>query len=162
MQRWLAVGVAVILLVAGGYVWTRGSAPRGGALAAAMPVTGAGLPAIPDDPLVAPVSDVTPADREARRFNRFDKDKDGAVTRDEYLATRRKAYARLDVDGDGSLSFDEYSAKTTKKFNTADLNRDKQLASAEFATTAAKRRARPAACPPADAAQGDAPRDDEG
>lgn len=162
MQRWLAIGVAVILLVAGGYVWTRGSAPRGGALAAAVSATGAGLPAIPDDPLVAPVSDVTPADREARRFNRYDKDKDGAVTRDEYLATRRKAYARLDLDGNGSLSFDEYSAKTTKKFNTADLNRDKQLASAEFATTAAKRRARPAACPPTEAASGDAQRDDEG
>ena len=161
MQRWLAAGVAIILLVAGGYIWTRGSAPRGSALAAA-PVAGAALPAIPDDPLVAPVSDVTPADREARRFNRYDKDRDGAVTRDEYLATRKKAYARLDLDGNGSLSFDEYAARATKKFNTADLNGNKQLASTEFATTAAKRRPRPAACPPAEVPQGDTLREDEG
>lgn len=159
MQRWLAVGVAVILLAAGSYLWTRGSAPRGAALAAA-PVAGTALPAI-DDPLVAPVSDVTPADREARRFNRYDKDKDGAVTRDEYLASRRKAYARLDLDGNGTLSFDEYAARATKKFANADLNRDQQLASAEFATTAVKRRPR-AACPPADAARDEAPREDEG
>lgn len=158
MQRWLAVGVAVILLVAGGYIWTRGSAPRGAALAAA-PVAGAALPTS-DDPLVAPVSDVTPADREARRFSRYDKDKDGAVTRDEYLANRRKAYARLDLDGNGTLSFDEYAARATKKFETADLDRDRQLASADFATTAVKRRAR-AACPP-ETAREDAPREDEG
>lgn len=161
MQRWLAIGVAVILLVAGGYIWTRGSTPRGAALAAA-PIAGVALPVPNDDPLVAPVSNVTPADREARRFNRYDKDRDGAVTRDEYLASRRKAYARLDLDGNGSLSFDEYAARATKKFDTADLNRDRALAAAEFATTAVKRRARAAACPPAETARDEAPREDEG
>src|SRR3546814_9223897 len=39
--------------------------------------------------------------REERRFNRYDKDRDEAITREEYLASRRKAFAKLDVNGDG-------------------------------------------------------------
>ncbi len=42
-------------------------------------------------PLVAPASSVTPADREARRFGRYDKDRDAKISRDEYLAARIKS-----------------------------------------------------------------------
>ena len=65
----------------------------------------------------------------------------GELTRDEYLASRRKAYAKLDANGDGRLSFDEWAAKTTTKFATADKGRDGALDAAEFATTAVKRKA---------------------
>jgi len=159
MQRWVALGVMAVLLAGGIYLFTRPSPNAAFAEPAA-----AGRPIAPGQgeapPLVAPVSDVSPATKEARRFNRYDKDRDGEITRDEYLLSRRKAYARLDLDGDGKLSFDEYSAKAIKKFATADASRDTKLTPVEFATTAATRRPRTAAnCLPAER---DAGRDDEG
>jgi len=100
-------------------------------------------------PLVAPVSDVTPADREAKRFSRYDKDKDGSITRDEYFANRHKAFANLDVNHDGKLSFEEYSVKAITKFDTAEVSHDGKLTPVEFATTAVKRKPRTkAVCPP--------------
>ena len=160
MQRWVALGVMTVLLAGGIYLFMRPSSHPNAALAEP---TVAGRP-IPTDeaapPLVAPVSDVSPATKEQRRFNRYDKDRDGEITRDEYLLSRRKAYAKLDLDGDGKLSFDEYSAKAVKKFTTADASRDARLNPAEFATTAVKRRPRPINCPPPEAAP--AARDEEG
>ena len=160
MQRWLAIGVTIALLIGGGWIWSKGGGPRGDrALAAATGIAGQPVRTTAGDELVAPVSDVTPADREARRFNRYDKDRDGAVTREEYFVSRQKAYARLDLDGDGKLSFAEYSAKAAKKFMTADLNRDQQLGAAEFASTAVKRRVRTAPECPVVAGDGDDARD---
>jgi EF hand len=86
---------------------------------------------------------------EQRRMKRYDKDADGFVSREEYLASRRKAYGKLDKDGDGKLSFDEYATKTIDKFNTADASGDTKLSVTEFATTAAKRKAAALVeCPP--------------
>src|SRR3546814_10681593 len=79
--------------------------------------------------------------REERRFNRYDKDRDEAITREEYLARRRKAYAKLDVNGDGRLSFEEWAIRTTDKFAKADADGSKVLTRAEFATTRVKRKA---------------------
>lgn len=143
MKGWIAGGVAALLMILAEAMWSRADPPA----AAIRPAAPA--PAADVLPLVAPASDVTPADREARRFNRYDKDRDGRVSRDEYLAARRKAFAKLDVDGDGKLGFDEYSVKTIAKFGTADADRDQQLAAAEFATTAVTRtpRTKPV-CPP--------------
>ena len=141
MQRWLAIGVTIVLLIGGGWIWSSAGSARGDRALAAPGDAGRPIPG-GGEGLVAPVSDVTPADREARRFNRYDKDRDGTITRDEYFVSRRKAYARLDLDSDGKLSFEEYSAKAAKKFTTADLDRDAKLAADEFATTAVKRRAR--------------------
>lgn len=101
---------------------------------------------------VAPLPDTAPAatdlTREQRRFSRYDKDRDGGVTREEYLAQRRKAYAKLDVDGDGRLSFDEWAVKATTKFAGADRDRSGTMSATEFATTAVKRKPAPR-CPPA-------------
>ncbi len=157
MQRWVALGVMAVLLAGGIYLFTRPSSHPNAAFAEPA---AAGRPIPPGEndapPLVAPVSDVSPATKEARRFNRYDKDRDGEITRDEYLLSRRKAYAKLDLDGDGKLSFDEYSAKAVKKFTTADASRDAKLNATEFATTAVKRRPRAAVnCPPAEAVQVD-------
>src|SRR3546814_7679532 len=65
--------------------------------------------------------------REERRFNRYDKDRDEAITREEYLASRRKAFAKLDVNGDGRLSFEEWAIRTTDKFAKADADGSKVL-----------------------------------
>jgi len=140
MRRWLALGLALVALVAAGFFWTR-DRPVALATEAAMP-----LPEGIDDeaPLVAPVSRVTPQQREIRRFGRVDGNNDQRISREEYLANRQKAFARLDLNGDGQLAFDEYTAATAKKFGKADRNGDGSLTDAEFATTAPKRSARPA------------------
>ena len=98
--------------------------------------------------------DVPPAasdeSREQRRFARYDKNEDGKVSREEYLAARRRNYDRLDTNHDGKLDFDEYAAKAIVKFNDADKDRSATLDAAEFATTADKRRTGVTApCPPA-------------
>ena len=138
----LALGVAVLALVAAGFLWTR-DAPV--ATASEAPRLAADPGPDDDGPLEAPASAVTDADREARRFARFDKDTDARISRAEYLVNRTKAFAKLDVNGDGKVGFDEYAAATVAKFGKADRNGDGALAAGEFATTAAKRKAK-AAC----------------
>jgi len=150
--KWVGGGLAVVLLLIAALLWHR-SAPSTAALQLGTPASAQiAASGVANGPLVAPLSDVTPADREAKRFTRGDKDKDGVISREEYLANRRKAFAKLDLDHDGKLSFDEYSAKAITKFATADSDHDGKLKPVEFATTAAKRnpRTRPI-CPPAPA-----------
>ena len=141
MRRFLALAVALLALVGAGLLWTR-DRPAAVATEAVAPVAAADPEEEPA--LVAPASSVTPADREARRFGRYDKDRDAAISRDEYLASRKKAFARLDTDGDGKLGFDEYAAATVKKFGKADRDGNGTLDADEFSTTAPKRRATPA------------------
>ena len=87
--------------------------------------------------------------REERRFSRYDKDKDGGVAREEYLKSRRTAFAKLDSNGDGRLSFDEWAVKTTDKFAAADKDKSGVLTPVEFATTRVVRKAKaPVRCPP--------------
>lgn len=148
VPRWLAATVVVAFIGLAVMLWR--STPPAQRLALRAPaVAGVTGEAASDAPLLAPVSDVTPLDREAKRFKRYDKDKNGTIDRDEYLAARKKAFAKLDTDHDGKLSFDEYSAKAIAKFDTADASRDGKLTAAEFATTAVKRKPRTkAVCPP--------------
>lgn len=151
-----------VAMVAGGFAGLAGIA------AAALIWTGdprpaAALPPPPqqteaveaDEPLPDTVPEASPKTREEKRFGRYDKDRDGAITRDEYLVSRRKAYAKLDKDGDGRLSFEEWATKTTTKFAGADRDKSGSMSAAEFATTAVKRRpARRAPCPPGQAEEG--------
>jgi hypothetical protein len=147
MWRYLAGAVAALMLVGAGWLLF-------GARATTEPV----LPAMPaqtaaaDEPLPETVPEATPRTREQKRFGRYDKDRDDSITRDEYLLSRRKAYARLDANGDGRLSFEEWSVKTIAKFTTADRDKSGAMSPAEFATTAVKRTARaPVKCPPVEA-----------
>lgn len=153
MRQFVLGAGSALLLAAGGIVYWSGSArtespiPPRPAGAAIAPFAAADLPEPPA------ASEKT---REEKRFARYDKDKNGAVAREEYLAARRKAFAKLDSNGDGRLAFEEYAVKTVEKFGTADGDRSGALTPAEFAKTRVVRKAKPRPdCPPATAARDD-------
>ncbi len=150
MKQFVLGAGSALLLAAGGVVWWSGSAR----VESPIPSAPAGTPIIPlaaaDLPEPPAASEKT---REEKRFSRYDKDKNGAIAREEFLAARRKAFAKLDVNGDGRLSFEEYAVKTIERFGKADGDRSATLTPAEFATTrivrkTSKARPRPD-CPPA-------------
>jgi EF hand domain-containing protein len=85
------------------------------------------------EPLKAPESDQKT--REEKRFSRYDKNRDGKVEADEYLAARHRNFDKLDVDHNGALSFPEYAAKGIEKFDAAG-GRKGWLSPAEFVATA--------------------------
>ena len=146
MRRILGFVVALAgVLGAGLIVWR---APPVTQPAAALVVAAAdadGRSADAPEPLAAPRSPMSDADREARRLARYDKDDDGAVNRAEYLVNRQKSFVKFDRNRDGRLDFEEFAVATAVKFTRADRNADNALSPAEFASTAAKRKAK-AAC----------------
>jgi len=146
MGRFLAGAASALLLAAGGlFLWT--GLARHDSRLPAPPVAGL---------FAASAQDVTSADppqasektREEKRFDRYDRNKDGKVDRGEYLLNRQRAFARLDTNHDGKLSFDEYAVKTEAKFAKADADKSGVLDPTEFATTRVVRKAKPR-CPPA-------------
>ena len=143
MWRYLIGALGALLLVAAG-VLILGQRSEPGRADAAAPLA---LSAPAQDGATAPdaaLPEASERTREQKRFDRYDKDRDATVTREEYLASRRKAFAKLDANGDGRLSFDEWAVKTTARFAAADADRSGTLTAQEFATTAPKRKARPA------------------
>lgn len=157
MWRYLAGAGAALALAGAGVMVFSGHATAPPLLASA-PAATAGADdgqALPDD-----VPAATAKTREEKRFGRYDKDRDGSVTRDEYLAARHKAFAKLDKDGNGQLSFDEWAVKAETKFAAADHDRSGAMNPVEFATTAVKRSKRPRVkCAPT---QAQAPEEGEG
>jgi len=158
MWRYLLGGLAALLLLGAGLLLFHGetrsdAAVRSGAMTRLAPVEEA--QAGEAAPVVLP--EAPERSREQKRFDRYDKDRDAKITREEYLTSRRKAFAKLDANGDGQLSFDEWSAKTAKRFADADTDRSGVLTAAEFATTKPKRKARrpTCACPAAPARDDD-------
>jgi hypothetical protein len=167
LVRWGPLAAAAAVLAAGIVVWQRDSHPA--VLAVAPPPAAPGAPAAPavaeapppaPPPLVAPsvprpvVVSPDDAEKEARRFARLDTDRSSSISRDEYLASRRKSFDKLDTNGDGAVSYDEYSAKAAKKFAGADANGDGKLSASELATTAPKHRAKPVADAPPEPPEG--------
>jgi hypothetical protein len=147
MWRYVVGAAAALLLALGGIFLFRTPASSQPKLAAAPAVAASDI-ADADDPLPeAPKASART--REEKRFDRYDKDRNDAITRDEYLLSRRKAFAKLDSNGDGRLDFDEWAVKTTAKFSGADKDNSGVLTRAEFASTAPKpRKAKPkCACP---------------
>ncbi len=145
MRRLILGSAASLLLVTGAVLIWQGNAeapaiasvpapqPR---LASAMaPIS---LARIPDAPSADPQS------KEEKRFARADKDENGRITLAELVEPRRKAYAKLDLDQDGKLSFEEWAVKTIDKFGDADADKNRILSPAEYATTAPKRKTKPA------------------
>lgn len=101
--------------------------------------------------------------REQKRFSRFDRNRDGQVTRNEMLGTRVKAFQKLDINHDNMLSFEEWAVKTSDRFKQIDGNHDGIITPAELtaydAAVAAKKKQRKASCNPVagkrDAGEGD-------
>ncbi len=160
MWRYLAGAASALVLIMAGFFLVRSMAGQ------------EVLPPVPETTVEAEKADITELanpmrfagstkppsatelSKEEKRFNRYDKDKNGAVAKAEYLASRQKAYTKLDVNGDGVLSFDEYAVKTVKKFAAADRDKTGSLNRSEFSTTRVVRKLRPKLnCPPAAAQQ---------
>ena len=160
MWRFLVGGVAALMMV-GAVILFMGKRARSDSVLPAL--SAAVAPATGDDALPGSVPEASDKTREQKRFDRYDKDRDGKVTREEYLVARRKAFAKLDVNGDGKLSFDEWAVKAETKFAAADADKSGAMTPAEFATTAVKRKAaRRVKCPQVPAAAPADAKDDEG
>lgn len=145
MWRYVAGGMAALLAtVAGTLLWSSWAGTKS---FVGTPPPAANAPLGPVD--VAAPLEASEKTREQRRFSRYDADENGAVSREEYLLSRRKSYARLDLDGDGKLSFEEYAAKAAKKFASADRDRTGTLTPGEFLATRVARKSGPKGnCPP--------------
>ena len=149
MQRTFLVAVVTLALVVVGMFWWQGRAEVERAAPPPEPITAA------PDPNVLPLVDVgdlrgpeppeaTELTREQRRFFRYDRNRDGRISRNEMLSTRTDAFRKLDKDGNNLLTFEEWAVTTVDRFDGADANDDGVLTAEEFATTAPKRAARPA------------------
>ena len=143
MWRFVAGVLSALLLVGAGLFWWRSGIEAAVVSAPATAGTQAGEQAPPLPPAAGEKT------REEARFARYDKDKDGKVSRPEFLAARQRAFAKLDVDGDGKLSFEEYGVKTLERFTKADANHSGILDPDEFTTPRIVRTATKPRCPPA-------------
>ena len=134
MLRFIAGAAAAFLLMTGAFLIWQSRAAEGPRLPAAPAARAAGSSLFGSDtPLQAPEAD--PKTREEKRFARYDKNKDGKVQADEYLAARRRNFDKLDADHNGALSFQEYAVKGIEKFAAAG-GRKGWLSPAEFVATA--------------------------
>ena len=148
MWRFLGGVASALLLVTAGFFLWRAQAQRTGVVPTAPAAAAASDTPMTLGDIAGPPA-ATERTREQKRFSRYDHDKNGIVSRDEYLMARHKAFAKLDTNGDGKLSFDEYAVKTIAKFTAADRDRNSALNAAEFATTRVVRKAKPRRnCPP--------------
>lgn len=146
MWRFLAGVASALLLCGAGMIWWTSGKQSSPMLSAIAPPLARATQA-PAEAATVPEADERT--REQKRFDRYDKDRNELVSAEEYLASRRKAFAKLDANGDGRLSFEEWAKKTTDKFAAADADKSKTLTRAEFATTKAVRKSAPKRnCPP--------------
>lgn len=145
MNRFVAGAVAGLVMVSAGLFWWQGRAEQQRA-AAPVPVSASSTydESLPEGnenafgaaPPMPP--EARAEDREAKRFDRYDHNRDGIITRTEMMASRTKDFKKLDTDGNNLLSFEEWAVKTSDRFAGADGNGDRKLTRAEFATTAPK------------------------
>jgi hypothetical protein len=152
MWRYFAGAASALLLAAAGFLFFRSGAEPGRPLFKPAPAARASAQ-LASEPLPAAAPAATEKTREQKRFDRYDKDRDGRITRDEYLVSRRKAFAKLDTNHDGKLSFEEWAIHTTTKFAQADADHSGALNAAEFLTTKVVRKTAPkpkCACPASD------------
>ena len=149
MNRMILGAFVALALVAIGLFWWQGRAEveRGAPPpepAAAPPGAGE-LPTADVAGMVGPPPpEATELTREQQRFGRYDRDRDGRVSRNEMLSTRTDAFRRLDKDRNNLLTFEEWAVATVDRFEGADRDGDAELTPEEFATTRPKRSAKPA------------------
>ncbi|WP_159982186.1 MULTISPECIES: hypothetical protein [unclassified Novosphingobium] len=140
MNRFLLGGLAVFVMMGIGLFWLQGraeveaSAPPPGASA---PIGPTPLPSADVGDMVGPeLPEATEFSREQRRFFRYDRDRDGRISRNEMLSTRADGFRKLDKDGNNLLTFEEWAVATVDKFGEADVDHDQYLTPAEFRRTA--------------------------
>ena len=157
MNRMLIGAVAALLFVSAGLFWLQGRAeveegvppPELEAELAAQQAADAdgtpdALPSADVEGMVGPSPpEATELSREQRRFGRFDRDRDGRITRNELMSSRTKAFRKLDKDGNNLLTFEEWAVTTGDRFRKADTNHDLELSAREFAKTKPKKKAKP-------------------
>lgn len=154
MWRYWVGAAAALLLVAGGIFWWHNTASAKHGLPNA-PAAKASADGEDDQPIPEPPA-ASEKTREEKRFSRSDHDKNGAISRDEYLAARHRNFAKLDVNNDGRLTFEEYAVKAEEKFTKADADKSGSLNPAEFETTRVARKAKAGcACQPQGGQKGD-------
>lgn len=151
MNRMLLGGFATLFLVAMGVFWWQGRAIESPASPPPEPEAVSARPAneaLPSadvagmkGPALPVAKEIT---REQARFFRYDRNRDLEITRNEMLSSRTAAFRKLDKDGNNLLTFEEWAVTTVDRFEGADANRNGRLTPAEFATTAPKRRSKPA------------------
>lgn len=141
MVRYIAGGASALLLIAAGFFIMRSGAE------AEDPIPPAPPQARDYRPLTGPGAAAPPSasqeSRDARRFARVDRDRDGRITLAEQLQPRRKAFARADRDGNGSLSFEEWTAGSAARFAKADKDKSGWLDAAEYAASRPRPKPRP-------------------
>lgn len=137
MWRYWVGGAAALVIALAGIFLFRGPAASEAKTAAPPPPA---IEAAAERPLPEEAPSADARTREQKRFDRVDKDKDDSITRDEYFALRKKAFAKLDVNHDGKLDFEEWAVRNLSKFAGADKDKSGALNRSEFATTAPKRK----------------------
>lgn len=144
IPRTLLGGAAALLMATGGFFLWQGLGETPDPAVEALPPPEA-LP-VADASLVGTPPPEPPearaATREERRFQRYDRNRDGIITRVEMMSSRTAAFRRLDSDGNNLLSFEEWAAATGNRFAEADKDGSGTLTAPEFATTAPQRRPR--------------------
>ncbi|WP_417621636.1 hypothetical protein [Parasphingorhabdus sp.] len=150
-MRKFAAGAAgmILMLTAGLFIWI-------GAQGQDVPIPTAPPPPEPVAPDSLPVAELdaetigpappTPpkaykASREEMRFNRYDRNRDEAITRLEMMSSRTDSFRKLDKDGNNLLTFEEWAVATSTRFAGADGDGNGQLTRTEFRTTRPKRSA---------------------
>ena len=151
MGRFVAGAVVCLLLVTAGLFWWQEKAGSERPVVstvqpAVQPMGESDLPEGDDDAMgdAPPMPPEAPAkDREAKRFDRYDRNRDNVITRAELMSSRTAAFRKLDKDGNNLLSFEEWAVATSDKFAGADADGNGKLTRAEFATTAPKHKPKP-------------------
>ncbi len=148
MKRYVAGAASMMLLMTAGlFLWIGASGqdvvipdappPPEPDILEALPQADENAPAFGPAPPTPP--EAHKASREERRFNRYDRNRDGVITRLEMMSSRTKAFKALDKDGNNLLTFEEWAVATSDRFEKADKDGDGQLTRAEFRTTRSKR-----------------------
>ncbi|QLC24202.1 EF-hand domain-containing protein [Parasphingopyxis algicola] len=143
MGRYFAGAVSAMLLIGAGlFVW-ESIAQQDEPPPPVAPPPEIELP----DPMTAaepqgtgpPPPEATELTREQRRFGRYDRDRDGTITRTEMMSSRTNAFRQLDTNGDNYLTFEEWAVRTSERFASADADGSGALTPQEFATTRQRR-----------------------
>jgi hypothetical protein len=153
MNRMVLGAVSALLLAGAGLFWWQGQASIDANAPPPPPLAEVEDGSLPLEEL--PTEDgegmegaeppgVNPAGREAKRFNRLDRNRDNVISRVEMLQPRVAAFRKLDTDKNNLLSFEEWAVVSSNRFKQADANGDSTLTRQEFATTRPKPAKKPA------------------